>query len=166
MVGVLQQNFGCFLLHRPGTEGSMVVDRLYMQQPSVYAQLRQACAAHLHLLVQAVVQYEGVRHLHAVRLHWMAGSIVVGADVGIIEVGHLQTTMPPMWHDCADKHCGPAEHAAMVNVYRYSTVQQQRAPSSATIGRSNKACRARRGRKAPPSFCRRSLWANPAADGW
>lgn len=87
-----------------------------MQQPSAHAQLRRAGAAHLHLLVQAIVQYEGVRHLHAVRLHRMAGSIVVGADVRIIEVGHLQTTMPPMWHDCADKQRGSAEHATMVDV--------------------------------------------------
>jgi hypothetical protein len=122
--------------------------RLCMQQPSAHAPSCRVCVAHLHLLVQAIMQYQGVCHLHAVRLHWMAGAVVVGPNVRIIEVGNLQdhhaghcgAIMPT-------RSCGFTEHAAIMNVvhiHRLTTARNIRRKH----GTLEAACRARRGGRA------------------
>ena len=52
-------------------------------------QAADECAAHLHLVVQPIVQDEVVRHPNPVWLHGMASPIVIASKLGVIEVGNL-----------------------------------------------------------------------------
>lgn len=63
------------------------LSKLRKQEQSTQADLG---GAHIHHIVQSIVQYEGMSHPDAVRLHRVSWPIVVIANVWIIEVGNLQ----------------------------------------------------------------------------
>ena len=52
---------------------------------------------HLHLLIQAVVQEQVVRHADAVRLHRVPLPVVVVPDLCVVEVGDLETIGAAKW---------------------------------------------------------------------
>ena len=53
---------------------------------------------HLHLVVQAIVDDEGVSHSDAMRFHGVSLAIVVVADSRVIEVGHYP--LLSLWPCC------------------------------------------------------------------
>lgn len=58
-------------------------------------------AAHIHHVVQSVVQYERVGHPYPVGLHGVPRSVIIIADVGIVEVRDLPTAELSMRPCCS-----------------------------------------------------------------
>ena len=65
------------------------LDVFFRVEPGHVVRGRDVGPEDLHLLVEAIVQDQGMRNTETVRLHGVAGPIVEAPDIGVVKVDNL-----------------------------------------------------------------------------